>query len=215
MAAVSARRLDVVNLLMKAPELDLERTDHRKFTALHVCAASGWEEGLLILLKAGASRGAKNIAGLTPAAVAAGQGRHSAVVILESDPSKLSIQDACSKGLHQHVMALFKQGCPYNYAEEDGITPLMSACRGGQIDVVRILIRIHEIQKGVNLRCAYKGMTALMYAAAHGFTDVTFLLLGHGAEKGLKDAQGLTAQGHAQKHGAMTLLAYMSQQIVV
>lgn len=215
MAAVSARRLDVLNLLMKAPELDLERVDSRKFTALHVCAAAGWEEGLLILLKVGANRGAKNIAGLTPAAVAAGQGRHSAVVILEADPAKMTIHEACSKGLHQHVMALFKQGCPYNYTEEDGITPLMSACRGGQIDVVRILIRIRDVQQGVNLRCALKGMTALMYAAAHGYTDVTFLLLGHGAEKGLKDAQGLTAQGHAQRHGVATLVAYMSQQIVV
>ena len=219
MVAAQCRRLDCLTLLLQAPDLLLDARDCHGETAVFYAARVGWDEGLLLLLKAGAGRGWRNSQGLSAAEVAASQGLLVTQALLESDPRTLHIHDVCAQGKHQHVLALFRQGCPYNFRDErklsptHSLTPLMAACRAGQIDVVRILLRISAIADRINEQDA-QGLHALSHAAANGHTDITFILLGCGADRALVDRAGLTAQAHASRHGMATLLAFMSQLVV-
>jgi len=217
MVTLYTRRIDVLTLLLKAPDLLVNQTDARHQTALFYGAAVGWEEGLLLLLQSGANRDVTNIDGLCAAQVAGACGHLQAQALLQADPKKIMIHDACAQGRHQLVLALFRQGCPYNFKDErqgkEGLTPLMAASAHGQLDVVRILIRVPEVVKNINA-VDFNGMTALHLAAAGGWTDVTFLLLASGSDRNIKDKAGLTAQGHAAQHGMTTLLTYLSQLVV-
>ena len=93
------------------------------------------------------------------------------------------------------------------------MSPLMAACKAGQIDVVRILLRLPGVLAEVNM-CDQAGLTALHHAAGAGFTDVTFLLMSNGADRAVKDLQGLTPQNLAARHGFGTLMAFLGQQIL-
>jgi len=216
-AAISCRRLDVVKLLLKAPDLAIDAVDSRKETALMAAASVGWDEAALLLLRAGAGRWLRNTAGLTAADLAGARGRLALQALIEADPAVVHVHDAAAAGKHQLVLALLRQGCPPNFRDErpgkSAMSPLMAACKAGQIDVVRILLRLPDVLAEVNM-CDQAGLTALHHAAAAGFTDVTFLLMSNGADRAVKDLQGLTPQNLAARHGFGTLVAFLGQQIL-
>jgi ankyrin repeat protein len=92
-------------------------------------------------------------------------------------------------------------------------TPLMAAASGSQVDVARMLLKIEEVQHGVDMQDSL-GRTALMRAAAVGALNVTALLLNAGCDRTLKDNEGLTARDHASKHSYTVMFQFISQSMV-
>jgi ankyrin repeat protein len=100
---VAARysRLDVIAILLKAPApnaVDVNLTDSAGNTPLHHAAAKGHEEAALLLLKAQASRHARNLLGLSPSLVAKSAGYQQIAAIIETDPYLVHIHDVCESG---------------------------------------------------------------------------------------------------------------------
>lgn len=78
-----------------------------------------------------------------------------------------------------------------NKADKNGVTPLMSACRQGNLDMVKILL---EAGANVNEPKSPKGRTPLMVACAY-YSDVEVckLLIARGADVNAKANDGTTA----------------------
>lgn len=100
---VAARynRLDVIAILLKAPApnaADVNLPDSSGNTPLHHAAVKGHEEAVLILLKAHASRHARNLLGLPANLVAKSAGFQHIAAIIEADPYLIHIHDTCQMG---------------------------------------------------------------------------------------------------------------------
>ena len=117
------------------------------------------------------------------------------------------------------VMALFLQGCPLDVQDvrpgRHCQTPLMAACSGNQVKVVKLLFKLkHEGKNGGQIGLNdtdTEGKTALMRAAAVGAMEITELLLAAGCQSLIKDSQGLTAANYARKVGMTTYLRFQAQ----
>ena len=77
------------------------------------------------------------------------------------------------------VDLLLGAGANPNAAQVNGLTPLMTAARTGNIDVVRALV---SSGADVNAATAATRETALMWAAAEGRVDIVRLLANSGAD---------------------------------
>lgn len=89
----------------------------------------------------------------------------------------------------------------------------MAASSGGQVDIVRMLLRYPEIQDNIDMKDSL-GRTSLMRAAAVGALNVTAVLLNAGCDRSLKDNDGLTARDHASKHSYTVMFQFISQSMV-
>lgn len=78
-----------------------------------------------------------------------------------------------------------------------GWTPLHYAATGGRMAVVQLLLDNFAYIDAESPN----GSTPLMMAAMYGSTDMVTLLLGAGADPGLRNAQGLNALDFAKKGG--------------
>jgi ankyrin repeat protein len=91
--------------------------------------------------------------------------------------------------------ALIQLGADPNFADADGVTPLMVAARGGSAAQVRALL---EAGAGANARCACSdyqggGWTPLGLAAQKGDTDKVSRLIVAGADVNARNGEGETA----------------------
>lgn len=84
-----------------------------------------------------------------------------------------------------------------------GISPLFLAARGGNIELVRVLLR-HNAK--VNLTGAAQQIAPLHWAAHKEFTDIALLLIEHGADIRLRDKEGRTPLGLASPELASRML---------
>jgi ankyrin repeat protein len=92
-------------------------------------------------------------------------------------------------------------------------TPLIAAARGGQEEVVRMLLRLSSVDASKDERDSL-GRTALMVAAAAGHLNVTALLLNAGCDRTLRDTAGLSAKDHASRHSFTVMLQFSSQTMI-
>jgi ankyrin repeat protein len=101
------------------------------------------------------------------------------------------------------VRFLASKGLDVNGLGETGITPLTGAVLGNDPAMVRALLALGA---AVN-QTDQQGETALMHAALIDFGDtaVVEILLGAGADRGVRSPEKLTARELAEKHGHTTL----------
>jgi len=86
------------------------------------------------------------------------------------------------------VQELVEQGADVNYGDACGETALMSACRGGKLEIVKFLI---DSKADVNKHFPDKtGWTALMHAAHYGFPDLVSYLVSVGADVSIRNKKG-------------------------
>lgn len=210
-------RMEVLALLLKSPEIDINMTDSQGWTALHHAAVQGNESAVLLLIKSGISRTALDKQGKSAINVATAVGQLQIAAIIEADPYCVHIHDMCEKGKLLMISALLKQGCPPTYRDERlgmlAQTPLMAACSGGKADAVKMLLRSESVVEGKD-DVDTNGMTALMRAAKAGALDCTAQLLNVGADRNLKDKEGLTARDHAARHSFSVMFQFISQNMV-
>lgn len=208
------KKVDVMQLLLRAPEIKINLPDAQGWTPLFHAMNSGNEEGMLILLKAGASRRAQDLMGRTAVDIGMSKGYVQLCALVEADPQVVLVHDMCEAGKILLVIALIKQGCPVNTRDSRpskmAQTLLMAACMGKQVNLVKQLLRYPEVVSGINSQDAM-GRTALMIAVMQGALDISALLLKAGCDRNIQDNRKLTAKEHAARHSFTTMMKYMAQ----
>lgn len=76
-----------------------------------------------------------------------------------------------------------------NAADEDGVIPLVTACRRGDVRLVLLLL---SAGADVNAACSFDSYTALHAAACEGHAECCRLLLEHGANPNARNFVGMT-----------------------
>ncbi|MCF8210735.1 MAG: ankyrin repeat domain-containing protein [Rhodoferax sp.] len=107
------------------------------------------------------------------------------------------------------ALALLKAGADSSLKHESGAMPIHLAAASNYLGALTELLarRPQDIDAKTNL-----GITPLMMAATEGHADAVNLLLQFGADRTLKDDEGLTAKDIARKNGneaLIPLLAFM------
>lgn len=115
---------------------------------------------------------------------------------------------AAMKGDVETVTTLLDLGADINHPDREGLTPLTWATLANRYEVVRLLLDRHADPNLVDMY----GMTALLYAASVDYGDARVLsaLLQHGAQRGAKTKEGLTALGRARLFHHMRFVALLS-----
>ena len=85
------------NLISKHPDIDLNCSDEKQRTPLHICAANGCEEIVRLLLENGASPDVKDVNGNTPLHLAACSGKVPIVTLLLHHGADISATDSFGK----------------------------------------------------------------------------------------------------------------------
>jgi uncharacterized protein len=96
-----------------------------------------------------------------------------------NDYGSTPLTEAATAGNTAIVERLLKAGVDANARGKDDTTPLMLAARGNNVDVGRLLI---EHGADVNAKEAWRGQTALIWAAAQRQPAMVKLLVEHGAD---------------------------------
>ena len=175
--ADAAERMDrsKVRALLKE-RVDVDKPQVDGMTALHWATRHDDREIVELLVGAGANPNAANRYGVTP----------------------LSL--ACTNGNGALVERLLQAGADPNTALPGGETPLMTAARSGTLRSVKALLSRGASVDGKDDR---RGQTALMWAAAEGYADVTQTLVDAGADVRARLPSGLTPLLLAVREGRL------------
>lgn len=115
-----------------------------------------------------------------------------------NEQNRSAVMLAAFNGHTNIVKLLVRNGASPNLRDSSGRTALMFAATGDNSDTVEFLI-----VSGAELDAVdnSEGFTALMFAAAEGQTEVVRTLLKYKADPSIKDADGESAFGFANKNG--------------
>ena len=190
--AMKARDAAGVRTLIRQ-KADVNGADAEGMTALHWAAHWNDLDAVTARLSAGARAAVANRYGVTP------------------------LHEAATVGNAAMVNALLRAGANANAAYGDGETPLMTASRTGNPDAVKLLI---ESGGQVNTAEAFRGQTALMYAAVENHAAVVRALLAAGANPNARTKeytfQKLTGGAggiiHDRPQGGLTALILAARQ---
>lgn len=105
--------------------------------------------------------------------------RAGARVDVKNEFGSSPIAEAANVGNAKVLEVLLEAGADADTLGADGETPLMIVARSGNVDAARVLI---EHGANVNAREAWRGQTALMWAAAQNQPKMVGLLVANGAE---------------------------------
>ena len=107
-----------------------------------------------------------------------------------------------SKGYDENVLNLIEAGVDVNIQDENGMTALMMACKGGCVPLVEQLIRVGA---DVNIQNIF-GDTALICGTLKRQNECVKKLLEFGADTSIQGKNGFTALMHAAKTGNINCL---------
>jgi hypothetical protein len=109
---------------------------------------------------------------------------------------------------------LFQHGAHVNHADNQGITPLMTACKSGSFgDASDIAILKALIEHGAAINAQAKdGSTPLIFAAKNSHQTALRFLLDAGADPNLNDAHGETPLSYATALGSKESVDYLKQK---
>ena len=188
-AALNNRR-DVVESLIKA-KCNLEPYDELHCTPLHLACRKGSDDCLQLLLRKGANIMALDNRGWTPLHYASYNGHASAVNFLlkwEADFDKLS---SVRNSQNRTAFIISK-----DQKVKKGFNHIWQACKEGNLDMVRILVREGEspTAKTQNLE-----NTPMHIAAQHGHYLIVKFLLELKCNPNTLNGEGLTVRQHIEK----------------
>lgn len=194
--------------------------------------ARDWADIVQALLEQGADANLRNARGVTALSIAEEAGNPDAVKLLLAGGAKevftykgMNINDAlilaASNGDAVRVRESLAAGADPHAEARGGITPLLAAAYGGNVDAVRALVeagaRVNEVPNGFRAwtwtgaklplgrqplaQAASVGDTALIVAARLGHDAVVDYLLSHGANPALANPHNDTPLGVAAEQG--------------
>lgn len=167
---------------------------------------------LAALLGVGLDVNARNGAGDTPLAIAAGKSEYELMVVgiglaLGQDrtslmklifrPAQKSTESAATARRLEAVKLLLAAEADPNVADTGGDTPLLEATRSGDAELVSLLIAAGA---QVNVRSA-AGNTALLHAAQFGLQEIAAILLEADADIAVTNSEGHTPLELAEAGG--------------
>jgi len=155
--------------------LDVSTKDAEGFQALHCAAQSGDLDTVKNLINAGGNVNAETIEGLIPMHVA-----------------------ACT-GCIEVVQALISAKSSVIVKSKEGWIPLHFASQWGHPQLAEMLLKMDGVE--VNMKDTVLESTPLHLAATGGKKNVITVLLENGADKSLKNKDGLTAHEVALANG--------------
>ena len=125
-----------------------------------------------------------------------------------SEDGETALHRAASRGHLRAVALLLDRGAKVDATDGEDVTPLILASYRGQTDVVKLLL---ERGAAVNAREKLNGLSSLSHAVGRGDKELVSVLLAHGANPLLKDADGRTALERAEANGASEIVALLKQ----
>jgi len=119
----------------------------------------------------------------------------------------LGAPDVGEPGDDRCALALLKAGADSSLRHESGAMPIHLAAGKNYLASLRALleVRAQDVDAKTN-----SGITPLMTAATEGHAEAVSLLLQFGADRTLKDDEGLTAKDVAIKNGNETLIPLLN-----
>ncbi|WP_214855054.1 ankyrin repeat domain-containing protein [Exiguobacterium sp. s166] len=114
---------------------------------------------------------------------------------------------AAQEGKIKKIRMLAEAGADVNRMERNGFAPLHLAVGEGHVKAIQALLAAGadiEIENPLN-----ENNTPLMLASQYGLTEITKLLLEHGANRQHPDAEGRTALDFAVKHRYPEIVALL------
>ncbi len=195
--AVRFGHLEMVQILLATPGINVNAADNEGYTALIWAADKGHTETVKALLEASADVNAANHDGDTALIKAMIISRQKEgytdivqMLLAASVKAKEALNnlliEAMTNGDDETVETLLKKGANANTADEHGLTVLMKAAGRGHIKIVNALLKADANANAVSKY----SHTALVLAALHGHTEIVNALLEAGA-KIPKDTSGL------------------------
>lgn len=108
------------------------------------------------------------------------------------------------------VKMLLEAGANIHAKDASGRTALMYAATGSNVETVRLLL-----ENGAQINAVDQGerWSALMFAAAEGYGEVVDVLLQHGADGSLLDADADTAADFAEGNGHVELAERLKKKL--
>lgn len=208
MSAAQYGDLTATQMLLDAPNINIDAKRFDGATALMIAAHSNKNDVMKVLIDRGADVNATDKYGWTSLMLAARQG-HLKIVQALLNRSGINIDAKNIKGLTALIFAilygkadvakvLIHHGADVNLAKNDGWTPLMSAAQHGHMTIAQTLLNAPEIR--IDAKSA-NGETALMAAAFYGKADIAKVLIDHRADVNAADNKGWTPLMHAAQQG--------------
>lgn len=173
---------DAFKKLMELHKFDVNLKDYQGRTALHYACGEGYKEIVEILMKD---------PNIDPS--------------IEDNFNRIAVYYAHSQG-NWDIVNIFFNGNVNGFLD-NGQTHLMVASRKGNINLVRFLLEIPEVD--INIQNSY-GLAALHFAARFGEYEIVEELLGHkGIKINVQDKQGKTALHYAKEANNEDIIALL------
>lgn len=125
-----------------------------------------------------------------------------------SEDGETALHRAASRGHVKAVALLLDRGAKVDATDGEGVTPLILASYRGQTEVVKLLL---ERGAAVNAQEKRNRLSSLSHAVGRGDKELVSVLLAHGADPLLKDADGRTALERAEANGASEIVALLKR----
>jgi ankyrin repeat protein len=199
---------DIVRLLIEAgATLDIQDKDGD--TALMLASST---EIVRLLIEAGINLNIQNNDGHTALITAtkrnaieiarllieAGAARTPAALNIQDKEQQTALTIACTKGYETIASLLIKAGANLDLCAEYGFSALHIASKGGNIDIVRLLIEGGAAHTpAINIQTVF-GYTALILACKYGHTEIARILIEAGANQHIKNGDGENALHYAK-----------------
>lgn len=212
--------LEMLQTLVQA-KADVNATQEKGKSALHLACRAGWEEAVGFLLAAGTDVNAQDSAGDTPLHDTAIMKRLAlAKILLEAGANATARNKAGVEPIHAACMGssmpdmdtrpdqpevarrafielLFRSGADARAKDDAGTTPLHLSATLGDQDSARVLLAA-----GAEINAAEKwGLTPMHSAAYVGADQMILFLAQAGADVNLRDSKGLSPILHAAFRG--------------
>jgi ankyrin repeat protein len=213
MLACEEGRIGVVKVLRQhMGRQAFQETDNEGKMALHFAAKWGHEDIVTFLLGQGAQANSRDEDGATPFMMACEYGEIGVVKVLRQHMGAQAFQEAlretdemggtalhlAAQGGHKDIVTfLLEQGAQANSKDGSGRTPLVRACRMGQMGAVQMLVQ-HMGPQALQM-WDRNGMTALHWACAEGYGAVVKTLLLAGADRTIMNSRGMTPREIAEE----------------
>jgi ankyrin repeat protein len=190
---------------------------------LHLAAAKGNEELVILLLSVEADVNLADKKGLTALHLAAQAGSASVIRSLADASADIDAVDrtdstalhvAADHGQLSCVEALVKAGCNIDRVDMHGATALircikqapLNSAHGLHIAVLHALLKAGAVVDASYMR----GTTALHIAAQKGHKEIIEALIKYGADRRVKDENGETPADLAKRNKLLTLLTLLT-----
>jgi ankyrin repeat protein len=220
MMACEYGEIDVMKVLLQhvGPEA-LQETDDKGRTAIHFAAYRGHEDIVTFLLGQGAQANSRDKSGTTLLMSACGEGQTGVVKLLLQHVGLQALQETDEHGLTalhyaamwghgETVTFLLGQGAQANSRDEGGMTPFMSACANGVVEMLGQHIGPEAMQETDN-----DGATALHLAAYWGHEKTAAFLISQGAQCNSRNADGVTPLLWACRQGRKGVVRLLLQHM--